>query len=75
MPPTLHMGGGVAADWAPPPPKKKDRFSQTLMFYPIHLYIKENEQADNHGRPKQNRISFAGYLKDAYWYICVPPAT
>ena len=40
----------------------------------MHLQVKENELAEKYGRPKQNRISFAGYQNNAYWFVCVPPA-
>ena len=48
-------------------------FSETFILY-LMLLVSERKRprAKNHCRLKQNRSSFAGYLKNADWYVCIP---
>ena len=58
--------------------EKEDMFpsSQNIHFL-SHTLQSERKwtRAETHGRLKQNRSSFAGYLRNAYWYIGAPPST
>ena len=57
--PTLRIGRGVTADWQ----EKKFFLLKNTHFlsYRVHSQVQETERAENHGKPKQNRSTYADY--------------
>ena len=56
--------------------KKKKSFPpfRTFVFLSYTLHSKRKwTRAQTYRRIKQNRSSFAGYLKTSYWYVGIPP--
>ena len=56
--------------------QKKKTLLEAFASYHIQLQMRKNEQGvEKHSMVKQKWSSVDGYLKVAYWYVGVPPAT
>ena len=74
---TLPYGHGVTASQKKKKKKKKTGFPLITNIHFLSYTLGSDQKctrAEYHGRLKQNRISFAGSLKNIYWYVSLPPA-